>query len=148
MSSDSVGVLRKTQGEMIKSQIEKLRAAASLSPRSEDVLIYKEEMDLERKEAERRGKRKFASFEEEELTRTSRLNPSVVKLMLETSAHNESEQSSTESNDEESASTDQRKERKKKSKKEKKSKKHKSEKKDKKKKREKKSRRSASSSPS
>ncbi len=73
--------LSKTSTQLIQEEIDRLKAA-SRGTEDEDILEYKASMEKERKFAEKRDRKLFGSIEEERLSKTGKLNPSVISLMM------------------------------------------------------------------
>ena len=138
LKSESQGIikdsLKKTYNELIKSQIEKLDPAA-LRADNKDNIEYKEQLELDRLNAESR-KRKSLSNDQLYLAKNSTLHASVLSIMMEDSDKETNSSTSTfqSSHDDQNDDNEQKNKKRKKEEKDKKEKKLKKEKKSKKKK--------------
>ena len=85
-----------TKNELIQSQIEKL-SAAKKGTEEDEIRQYRESIEADRRNAEKRKRKVFTNPEEEYLFSQGSLNPSVISVML--SANEEGEDSSNHNND-------------------------------------------------
>jgi hypothetical protein len=127
ITPETNALLKKSCTELLTAQINKLKNAALEETVKNNQFSYREEMAIERQIAEQKSvKRKYSNENDDEIFRTSRLNPSVLSIMMKS----DEEDGSSDSSDTSFERVKKKKEKKSKDKKKKKKKKSSKSKKD------------------